>query len=381
PEIKNCVFYGNEAKDGDGGAIFNYDESSPLIISCTFAENTVGANYDGLGVYNCDDSTSIVNSCIFWNESTSDHQIINDGSSASVIGFSDVQDCGGSGVANWEPVFGFDAGGNIDSAPDFYNYTDVNGADNKLGTSDDGLLPMFYGVIDSADGYNVTLRDITNNERVDAVSLVDMSGGPITYADMGAYETFYYFYGFDYEPNVVVMCFINESDGDAYSDNFLGEDLYNADMKEYVDILMDNSSYKIASGCFVPGNPVYAVIPNACELPDNIYTSTFPRDNPSPLQSDFKNAFRTICGYGQPDDIIIVIDNSGSMTPDTLNVDGAYDNFLVWLGDEYTTTNIYQYTIKNPYIGGNFDGTSGTDCIERWLDAINEALKKLSYIN
>jgi hypothetical protein len=104
PTITNCLFSGNEAIES-GGGMYNND-SDPLIVNCTFAENSVsmsGTYYGGDGMYN-EDSSPMVTNCIFWDETTD--EIKNVFGSNPTLTYCNVQG-------------GYPGAGNIDADPMF----------------------------------------------------------------------------------------------------------------------------------------------------------------------------------------------------------------------------------------------------------------------
>lgn len=105
----------------------------------------------------------------------------------SVIRYSDIEGCGGSGA--WYPNFGIDYGGNIDKDPCFVNANDPNGNDGIFGTLDDGLRPKTNSpCIDAADGNMALAVDIISVGRVDFNDVNNTGTGDPNYADIGAYE-------------------------------------------------------------------------------------------------------------------------------------------------------------------------------------------------
>jgi hypothetical protein len=64
PIISNCLFANSWARD-NGGAIFNYDRSSPQLTNCTFVGNSANAN-DGDSLYSLLRCSPTAYSCIFW---------------------------------------------------------------------------------------------------------------------------------------------------------------------------------------------------------------------------------------------------------------------------------------------------------------------------
>jgi flagellar hook assembly protein FlgD len=187
PTITNCVFSENHASI-DGGGMCNYD-SSPVVTNCTFYGNYTSG--DGGGIYNNGaSSTALLTNCIFWDNSATGtgDEVYNVSSADPNFCYSDVAGCGGSG--SWDPNFGTDGGGNIDSDPNFVDSNDPEGPDNIFGTYDDGLvLQMDSPCVDSADGDAAPSADITGRVRVDVNSVTNTGIGDPNYTDRGAYES------------------------------------------------------------------------------------------------------------------------------------------------------------------------------------------------
>jgi predicted outer membrane repeat protein len=161
PAITNCTFTGNITESvagGAGGAMENYDRSSPTIINCTFADNY--AEYRGGGIYNNDNCGSTVINCILWGNSNL--QIDNDDTSSAVVTYSDVQGgYPGTGNINANPLFVNAAGGNY-----LPQYTSL-----CIDTGDNNAVPV--GVTTDLDGL---------------ARIVDGDCDGIATVDMGAYE-------------------------------------------------------------------------------------------------------------------------------------------------------------------------------------------------
>ena len=66
PVLINCTFDENEvtSNSGRGGGIFNI-ESSPVLMSCTFTDNNVPGNGLGGGIHNTTSSSPMLTGCIF----------------------------------------------------------------------------------------------------------------------------------------------------------------------------------------------------------------------------------------------------------------------------------------------------------------------------
>ena len=108
PTVVNCIFSYNSPmlhsfSYDDGGGMYN-GNSHPTLINCTFYGN--GAYYvtdGGGGIFNYN-SNPVITNCIFWEDFP--YEIENDGSSAPVVSYCDVQGSyPGSGNINLDPNF------------------------------------------------------------------------------------------------------------------------------------------------------------------------------------------------------------------------------------------------------------------------------------
>jgi hypothetical protein len=191
PQYVNCVFSHNSAIDG-GGAVANsyYGLSEPPegytpalepeFVNCTFSKNFVGSSdvpFQSSGTLVGVDAlkVKVVNSIV-----TSTELPINAKDLIS-YSYSLVQGSGGSG-ASWNSQFGIDDGHNIDAIPFFKNANVPLGADNVLGTMDDGLQleigsPCLNTGNSNVPGLAGVSIDIKGAPRIQAYSV-----------DMGAYE-------------------------------------------------------------------------------------------------------------------------------------------------------------------------------------------------
>jgi hypothetical protein len=113
--------------------------------------------------------------------------VYNSGSADPNFIYCDIKGCGGSG--SWDPNFGTNGGGNIDSDPNFVDVNDAEGLNEILGTSDDGLrIQANSGCVDAADGDAAPSTDITGQTRIDVSYVTNTGTGDPDYADIGAYE-------------------------------------------------------------------------------------------------------------------------------------------------------------------------------------------------
>ncbi|MHC4498877.1 MAG: right-handed parallel beta-helix repeat-containing protein, partial [Planctomycetota bacterium] len=177
----SCVFVGNTATWG--GAVYN-SGCTPTLTNCTFTGNE--ATYGG-AMNNYNNADVAVTNCIFWGDTPEE---IYNGSSNPILSYSDIQGCGGSG--GWDPNFGTDNGGNIDSEPCFANPNAPAGQDGTFATLDDGLRLMPDSpCVDAADGNAAPSVDILGLGRVDVNDVNNSGTGSPNYVDMGAYEAGY----------------------------------------------------------------------------------------------------------------------------------------------------------------------------------------------
>jgi len=170
PKFTNCVFRGNSASDGGGGAMVISSHSSPRVSNCTFSRNA--ADFGGGGIFIIFDSNPTVTGCILWGNSPDE---LNNDSLSPTIHFSDIQ----RGL----PVGAVDGGGNISLDPMFVRELDPGPDGMWDGVDDDyGDLRLQPGspCIDAGDpGFVPQLgeTDLEGHARV-------LCGR----VDMGAYE-------------------------------------------------------------------------------------------------------------------------------------------------------------------------------------------------
>ncbi len=160
----NCLFLNNNALDGAAAYTQHFPNSLySHFVNCTMSGNTSNA---AVCKATLDDNTYLFN-CIIWGNTVT-------GLSAGsyYVYNSDVQNAFASGTRA-------DAGTTVDANPFFTNAADVDGADNILGTIDDGLIPQCGPAIGGGTNTQVTFtKDYKNGTRI-------VNGN----VDMGAYET------------------------------------------------------------------------------------------------------------------------------------------------------------------------------------------------
>lgn len=167
PDLTNVVFSGNTA-GSDGGAMRNYD-SWPTLTNVTFGGNTAGG--EGGAVYNGSSGTVTIKNTIMWgNLGNIDDNISNQGSATATISYSNIEDCGSSGVG-WGAACGTDGGGNIDANPLF------------VGEYDNLRLDFGSPSIETGTNTGCPFTDLDGLPRP-----VDANADATATCDMGAYE-------------------------------------------------------------------------------------------------------------------------------------------------------------------------------------------------
>ena len=358
-KFTNCIFYNNSAEQF-GGGIF-HGNSSIELVNCVFADNNVTSGYGGgislgfvnsshtakltnctfydnsSGIWNCE-TDSIITNCIFWNNGNE----ITNSSSNPIVTYCDVQG-------------GYTGTGNINADPLFTNTALIEGVDGIFITSDDGLrLSANSPCIDSANGDIAPLGDILGYGRVDIDSIPNTGTGNPNYADMGAYEC--RGSGTGCSDLTIVMCFIDETQ-EGYI--YYGPDLFYEHLSAYRDSI---NGINIKSICLVPGGSIQSVLPGGYtydpyDPPEGIIIELFPRP---PVLTDFQYYFNNLRGSCIPTNVILCVDNSGSMRTDVL--EPAYSQFKEWIAAEYPGTNVYT------------DGTSWGD--ELWVGEITRMIEE-----
>ncbi len=186
PVFVNCVMAGNSTvRDGGGAATAESSTpaSSATYINCTLYGNTAGD--DGGGLACKDGCSNTVKNCILWaNDAASNGDQIWNSASTVTVSYSDVQG-------------GYAGTGNINSNPYFAKTTDLDGADNRWLTFDDGLRIKFHSpCVDAADGdakdsytdAEANICDALGLKHIDLRTVTNTGTGTPAYYDMGAYE-------------------------------------------------------------------------------------------------------------------------------------------------------------------------------------------------
>lgn len=172
----NCVFANNATQGGSfgGAGVFNESLSAGFTSyrNCTFFGNTSAAA--GGAAYNYGGGAPSFQHCILWSNTASPNstnQIANLNGGTSSASYSIIQGGVPTGTTN--------SGGNLNQDPQFFAAGDLDGADNLLGTSDDGLALMSASpAIDLYGGSGALASDIAGRPR-------NVGNG----YDSGAYET------------------------------------------------------------------------------------------------------------------------------------------------------------------------------------------------
>ncbi|MES2774633.1 MAG: right-handed parallel beta-helix repeat-containing protein [Bacteroidota bacterium] len=184
--IRNCAIYGNVA-NSDGAGIFTAG-SGVNLVNTVFVNNTVAIN--GGGMVLTASSTATVTNCTFYNNysagaSTGGTIYANTGSDltvANTIVWGNSSEWGGGGTRTVTYSLvedGTTSNNCLVSNPRFNNTANLDGADNKWFTADDGLSLSFCSpaINRGNNAATTSATDITADSRVYN-----------TQVDMGAYE-------------------------------------------------------------------------------------------------------------------------------------------------------------------------------------------------
>jgi urease beta subunit len=173
--VDNTVFFNNTSNYG--GAIHVFVNMSTGGL-CQFTNTTIVNNYStsGRSVHISNGEVNFKNT-IIWNATPYTGGNIYKSGGTLASSYSILQNSGAGGT--WNGNYGTDGGNNYDEDPSFTNISDIDGADNKFFTSDDGL---------SLTGCSPGVNTGTNT----AIFVTDITSSPRPYdggiADIGAYE-------------------------------------------------------------------------------------------------------------------------------------------------------------------------------------------------
>lgn len=181
----NLVMYNNTSTYGGALIVQNNMAASGTI---DFINSTFVNNYSTFGKSLRIDAgtTKLINSIVYNAVPYSGGNISGSGGGTLTSSFSILQNSLTSAV--WNNNYGTDGGNNLDVNPTFLNIADIDGADNKFFTTDDGLslslCPTPSPGINAGTNANVLATDITSSPRTFANT-----------TDIGAYELQQYIVG------------------------------------------------------------------------------------------------------------------------------------------------------------------------------------------
>lgn len=173
--VDNVVLYNNTSNYG-GAIIFHINMSSGGLGQ--FTNTTIINNYStyGKSVYISNGDASFVNT-IIWNATPYAGGNINKSGGTLTSSYSILQNSGAG--TSWNDNYGTDGGNNYDGDPLFTDIADIDGADNKFFTTDDGLcLTGCSPGVNTGTNTAIFATDITNSPRPYNSAI----------ADIGAYE-------------------------------------------------------------------------------------------------------------------------------------------------------------------------------------------------
>jgi len=242
----SCLFTGNHADD-DGGAIYLLGHAG-LFVNLTVVAND--ADDKGGGIYTRGTAGSChpeLTNCIFWdNEAADGEEIYNDEDDFDPnFSYCDIEGgINGSKCGGYDSI---DGGGNINSNPNFLNCYDPNGPDNQFFTRDDGLgLGTGSPCIDAGDNDAISESNdiIGTSRKIDDPNTTDTGNGTAPIVDMGAYE---------YDPDLPHFYPIYV-DKDATAGNDDGATWANAFLKlqDALDIATSGNEIWVAEGTYKP---------------------------------------------------------------------------------------------------------------------------------
>ncbi|MBA4853887.1 S-layer family protein [Emticicia sp. BO119] len=173
--VDNVVMFNNSS---DYGGAVNISSNMQAGKTIRFTNTTIVNNYStSYKSFRTEaGDVSFINT-IIWNETPYNGGNISKSGGTLTSSYSILQNSGAGGI--WNDNYGTDGGNNYDGNPFFTDISDIDGADNKFFSTDDGLsLTGCSPGINTGTNSNVFESDITNSPR-------PYSNG---IADIGAYE-------------------------------------------------------------------------------------------------------------------------------------------------------------------------------------------------
>jgi hypothetical protein len=163
----NCLMVDNQATSSGGAAVLVWSGHASTWTNCTVVRNTPGGAAAAFYFYT--DNHTFTNTILWDNASTLS-------ASGGTRTFTNCLVQGSGGSASWNSTIGINGGGNLDSDPLFLATGDVDGADGRWMTADDGYR-LRGGSPAANSGVAGASTDILGQART-------LGGNP----DMGAYE-------------------------------------------------------------------------------------------------------------------------------------------------------------------------------------------------
>jgi hypothetical protein len=252
PTFINTVIANNTASYA--GGLRNNSASVSTFINCTFFGNS--GSTQGGAISNVNGSSAHLKNCIVWGNISPDGPALYNSGGASTVTYSNVQG-------------GYTGVGNINADPIFSGPNDLDGADNKWMTADDGLT--LREISASANtGINTDVptgidEDITGDDRIQSV------------VNMGAYELL--------TPSATF--FVNANA--AGSDN--GSSWLNAytNLQSALDAAVRGDEIWVAAGTYKPSKDI-----DGNSTPTDVRTKTFLLKNGVKMYGGFAGTETTL---------------------------------------------------------------------------------------
>ncbi len=328
PTIVNCLFQGNQAgNDANdlGGAIYNM-ESSPNIINCTFVDNSA---YYGGAVYNHTNSTALTN-CIFWDNGAVGgvgSQIRNYNSNPTFTNCNIQGGWNGSGVGNniSTPV---DGGGNINADPQF-----VGGALNSAHPYAINGISLCADA--GSDAANTEDYDIRGNGFSRKLSKTDGSVGTI---DIGAYE-YNTNNDFDYSPIFVDLNASGNNDGTNWTNAFTS-------LQSAIEAAQEGDYIWVAKGTYKPTKEIDGTTDSPRDFTFYLNKSISINGGFAGTETDISQ--RVDFGNGESNETIL----SGDIQVEGTHTDNCYTIVYLEADGDYNVE-LNGLSIRNGYADGN----------------------------